>query len=770
MKKKLTSLALVGAFLGLSWYGNVQAQESSGNKIHFINVQEGGSDAIILESNGHFAMVDTGEDYDFPDGSDSRYPWREEIETSYKHVLTDRVFRRLKELGVQKLDFILVTHTHSDHIGNVDELLSTYPVDRVYLKKYSDNRITNSERLWDNLYGYDKVLQTASEKGVSVIQNITQGDAHFQFGDMDIQLYNYENETDSSGELKKIWDDNSNSLISVVKVNGKKIYLGGDLDNVHGAEDKYGPLIGKVDLMKFNHHHDTNKSNTKDFIKPQLFTPNLKTIQNPCLSLDPGWFLFSPNGCFLLDKKEFPLYGISVEKNTKRKETHMNSLPNHHFQNKSFYQLSFDGGHLTQYGGLIFFQELFSQLKLKERISKYLVTNDQRRYCRYSDSDILVQFLFQLLTGYGTDYACKELSADAYFPKLLEGGQLASQPTLSRFLSRTDEETVHSLRCLNLELVEFFLQFHQLNQLIVDIDSTHFTTYGKQEGVAYNAHYRAHGYHPLYAFEGKTGYCFNAQLRPGNRYCSEEADSFITPVLERFNQLLFRMDSGFATPKLYDLIEKTGQYYLIKLKKNTVLSRLGDLSLPCPQDEDLTILPHSAYSETLYQAGSWSHKRRVCQFSERKEGNLFYDVISLVTNMTSGTSQDQFQLYRGRGQAENFIKEMKEGFFGDKTDSSTLIKNEVRMMMSCIAYNLYLFLKHLAGGDFQTLTIKRFRHLFLHVVGKCVRTGRKQLLKLSSLYAYSELFSALYSRIRKVNLNLPVPYEPPRRKASLMMH
>ena len=92
------------------------------------------------------------------------------------------------------------------------------------------------------------------------------------------------------------------------------------------------------------------------------------------------------------------------------------------------------------------------------------------------------------------------------------------------------------------------------------------------------------------------------------------------------------------------------------------------------------------------------------------------------------------------------------------------------MMMSGIAYNLYLFLKHLAGGDFQTLTIKRFRQLFLHVVGKCVRTGRKQLLKLSSLYAYSELFSALYSRIRKVNLNPPVPYEPPRRKASLMMH
>ncbi|MDG7579792.1 L-fucose isomerase, partial [Streptococcus pneumoniae] len=28
-----------------------------------------------------------------------------------------------------------------------------------------------------------------------------------------------------------------------------------------------------------------------ELFKPQLFTPNLKTIQNPCLSLDPGWFL-----------------------------------------------------------------------------------------------------------------------------------------------------------------------------------------------------------------------------------------------------------------------------------------------------------------------------------------------------------------------------------------------------------------------------------------------------------------------------------------------
>ena len=211
-------------------------------------------------------MIDVGEDYNFPDGSNPKYPLRPGIGTFYKHVMTDRVFRHLKELGARKLDFILVTHTHSDHIGNMDEILDKYPVDRIYMKRYDDSRITDKNRLWDNLYGYDNAIKAANRNGVKLIQDISADESHFQFGDMDIQLYNYENEYDENGNLKPVWDDNSNSLISVVKVNGKKIYLGGDLDNVHGAEDKYGPLIGKVDLMKFNHHKDTEKSNTKNFI------------------------------------------------------------------------------------------------------------------------------------------------------------------------------------------------------------------------------------------------------------------------------------------------------------------------------------------------------------------------------------------------------------------------------------------------------------------------------------------------------------------------
>ncbi len=45
------------------------------------------------------------------------------------------------------------------------------------------------------------------------------------------------------------------------------------------------------------------------------------------------------------------------------------------------------------------------------------------------------------------------------------------------------------------------------------------------------------------------------------------------------------------------------------------------------------------------------------------------------------------------------------------------------MMLSCIAYNLFLYMKHLVGGGLERLTIKRFRQLYVTIAGKCVQTA-----------------------------------------------
>lgn len=70
----------------------------------------------MLESNGHFGMVDSGEDRDYPSGSTgSKYPYRYGITTNEGYE--QQVVHYLKQLGVEKLDFYIATHAHSDHIG-----------------------------------------------------------------------------------------------------------------------------------------------------------------------------------------------------------------------------------------------------------------------------------------------------------------------------------------------------------------------------------------------------------------------------------------------------------------------------------------------------------------------------------------------------------------------------------------------------------------------------------------------------------------------------
>lgn len=51
--------------------------------------------------------------------------------------------------------------------------------------------------------------------------------------------------------------------------------------------------------------------------------------------------------------------------------------------------------------------------------------------------------------------------------------------------------------------------------MLLDLDSTLFETYGKQEGEGFHFHYRVHGYHLLLCYDGLTGDLLKAKLREG---------------------------------------------------------------------------------------------------------------------------------------------------------------------------------------------------------------------------------------------------------------
>ena len=80
-------------------------------KIHFLNTIW--SDAIILEKNKRFGFVDTGSAFYYP-----------------------MIEKHLEGYNIKELEFIILTHFHSDHYGNILNIINNYKVKTIYLKHY----------------------------------------------------------------------------------------------------------------------------------------------------------------------------------------------------------------------------------------------------------------------------------------------------------------------------------------------------------------------------------------------------------------------------------------------------------------------------------------------------------------------------------------------------------------------------------------------------------------------------------------------------------
>lgn len=148
--------------------------ESSTVRIHVLPFDH--MDAIIVECDGHFGVVDSAEDSEAPDGSDFRYPVRPG--TTFGQGKEDEVIAYMRKIGVTQdnLDFYIGTHPHSDHIGSASQIIHAFHPKTIYTPVYDDSYITDSSALWDNRFVYDRLIAAAEwaqkEYGARIIQHL----------------------------------------------------------------------------------------------------------------------------------------------------------------------------------------------------------------------------------------------------------------------------------------------------------------------------------------------------------------------------------------------------------------------------------------------------------------------------------------------------------------------------------------------------------------------------------------------------------------------
>jgi hypothetical protein len=147
------------------------------------------------------------------------------------------------------------------------------------------------------------------------------------------------------------------------------------------------------------------------------------------------------------------------------------------------------------------------------------------------------------------------------------GGDLASQPTLSRLENAPDSRACYQMAQALLELyVRRRGEEGAPERVLLDFDSTDDPAHGEQEGVAYHGYFGQHQYHPLLVFDGDTGQIVTAVLRPGNAHAGTGALSVLKRLLGRLREewpeakVAIRADAGFALPAVYEYCEAEGIY------------------------------------------------------------------------------------------------------------------------------------------------------------------------------------------------------------------
>lgn len=417
-------------------------------------------------------------------------------------------------------------------------------------------------------------------------------------------------------------------------------------------------------------------------------------------------------------------------------------------------QVDFLGGRLTSDGGLPWIAEADSALGLTSQLAQQF-PDWRRRRGRHPVAEIMAQRVYQIACGYADQNDAATLRRDPLLKQVcgqlpLSGNDLASQPTLSRF-----ENAVGIRDCYRLAVVlgQVYLQERERagipERIVLDLDGTDDPTHGSQEGTAYHGYYGQYMYHPLLIFDGETGQLITAVLRPGTVHASHRVVAILKRVVrtlrERWPQVAIelRADSGFAIPALYTWCETEAVTYTIGVAGNARLSAaVAALETDAKTQSAQLGGKVRLLGETQYQAGSWPHPRRVVMKAEvLAKGTNTRFVVTTRTDEAPAC----YDWYVGRGQTENWIKDLKLGCAADRLSCHRFWANQLRLLLHAAAYWLLDTVRHwLQSAAIAPMTLETVRLRLLKIGGWVREQTRQVQLRLASSHPSEGWWRALH--------------------------
>lgn len=197
-------------------------------KLHFLDV--GQADCIFIElPNNENMLIDAGNNGD-----------------------KDAILGYLNAKGVKKLDYVIGTHPHEDHIGSLDAVINNYDIGSIFMPKVSSN--TNT---------FEDVLTAIQSKGLKV-----------RAPESGSYIINLKNQIDKSTIRDELviqflapngtgYDDvNNYSLVVKITFRNTSFLMMGDAEDISEKEILSAGYDIKANLVKIGHHGSENSTTT----------------------------------------------------------------------------------------------------------------------------------------------------------------------------------------------------------------------------------------------------------------------------------------------------------------------------------------------------------------------------------------------------------------------------------------------------------------------------------------------------------------------------
>lgn len=408
----------------------------------------------------------------------------------------------------------------------------------------------------------------------------------------------------------------------------------------------------------------------------------------------------------------------------------------------------------TSDGGAVLLRGADERLGLTTSMASVLRDRRDPERVQHSFRDVLRQRVVGIACGYEDGNDAARLRRDPIHKLVLDrdpqrGLDLASQPTLSRFETGVTRREVFAMGAA---LAERVIERHRARRrgrakrITVDVDGTDDPTHGAQQGALFNGFYGGHCYLPLVASiqfgQEHDQYVLTSLLRNGNAPPALGAIPLLRRILARLRaafpkaRLRVRLDGGFATPSVFDFLERQGVEFVVATAKNPVLERFAEpLMREAREASEASGQSERRYGHALYQARSWPHARRVVFKAEvaRHAGRKARDNPRFVITNTRADPEVVYRrIYVKRGDVENRLKELQDHLAADRLSCTRFLANQARLLLHTAAYALYQELRLHATGT-------RLAHAY-------AGTLRERLIKIGAWIKTST---------RRITLHLP---------------